>query len=159
LEHHLDPRDLDHFAEQLENGLTTDGQGNHSSKRSKREKEREKRDPSTCPLSLAINLSGLCWIPPQRKESARKCREREMRNEYLRMKTDYAPIGGDDLIQSDLKELGGAAKKLANHALMVGGGLGVGTTFFKFLASFAAMSVFLDFVCFLSLTPPLFVRS
>ncbi|RRT60568.1 hypothetical protein B296_00015891 [Ensete ventricosum] len=63
-----------------------------------------------------------------------------MRNEYLRMKTDYAPIGGDDLIHSDLKELGVAAKKLANHALMVGGGLGVGTTFFKFLASFAAMS-------------------
>nr|ABF70021.1 cold acclimation protein-related [Musa acuminata] len=68
-----------------------------------------------------------------------------MRNEYLRMKTDYAPVGGDDLIQSDLKELGVAARKLANHALMVGGGLGVGTTFFKFLASFAAMSVFLDF--------------
>ncbi|CAL9778497.1 unnamed protein product [Musa acuminata subsp. burmannicoides] len=62
-----------------------------------------------------------------------------MTNEYLRMKTDYAPVGGDDLIQSDLKELGVAARKLANHALMVGGGLGVGTTFFKFLASFAAI--------------------
>ncbi|XP_065021940.1 cold-regulated 413 plasma membrane protein 2-like [Musa acuminata AAA Group] len=59
---------------------------------------------------------------------------------YLRMKTDYALSGGDDeLIRSDLKELGLAARRLANHAFMLGSGLGVGTTFLKFLASFAAI--------------------
>ncbi|XP_038979162.1 cold-regulated 413 plasma membrane protein 2-like [Phoenix dactylifera] len=45
----------------------------------------------------------------------------------------------DDLIESDLKELGIAAKKLANHAFKLGGGLGFGTTFLKFLASVAAI--------------------
>ncbi|URE22900.1 Cold acclimation protein [Musa troglodytarum] len=59
---------------------------------------------------------------------------------YLRMKTDYVVSGGDDeLIRSDLKELGLAARRLANHAIMLGSGLGVGTTFLKFLASFAAI--------------------
>ncbi|RZR74133.1 hypothetical protein BHM03_00032339 [Ensete ventricosum] len=62
------------------------------------------------------------------------------------MKTDdYASVGGgDELIRSDLQELGVAARKLANHALMVVGGLGSDTTFFKLLASSAAMSVLLD---------------
>ncbi|CAL9123748.1 unnamed protein product [Musa textilis] len=67
----------------------------------------------------------------------------EMRSGYLRMKTDdYASVGGgggDDLIRSDLQELGVAARKLADHALMVVGGLGSGAIFFKLLASFAAI--------------------
>ncbi|XP_010941905.1 cold-regulated 413 plasma membrane protein 2 [Elaeis guineensis] len=45
----------------------------------------------------------------------------------------------EDLIESDLKELGIAAKKLANHAFKLGSGLGFGTTFLKFLASIAAI--------------------
>ncbi|CAN4107610.1 unnamed protein product [Withania somnifera] len=52
------------------------------------------------------------------------------------MKTDAAIAS--DLIDSDLKEIGVAAKKLANHAIMLGG-LGFGTSFFKWLASFAAI--------------------
>lgn len=44
-----------------------------------------------------------------------------------------------DLIESDLKELGIAAKRLANHAFKLGSGLGFGTTFLKWIASVAAM--------------------
>ncbi|KAM0937388.1 hypothetical protein DsansV1_C25g0187951 [Dioscorea sansibarensis] len=55
---------------------------------------------------------------------------------HLAMKTDQL---SSDLVEADLKELGVAAKKLANHAFMLGSGLGFGTTFFKFLASFAAI--------------------
>ncbi|XP_008809476.2 cold-regulated 413 plasma membrane protein 2-like [Phoenix dactylifera] len=55
---------------------------------------------------------------------------------YLEMKTDRL---ADDLIESDLKELGIAAKKLASHAFKLGSGLGFGTTFFQFLASFSAI--------------------
>lgn len=53
------------------------------------------------------------------------------------METDSAVTS--DLIDSDLKELGMAAKKLANHAIMLGGGLGFGTSFLSWVASFAAM--------------------
>lgn len=52
------------------------------------------------------------------------------------MKTDQLST---DLINSDLRELGEAAKKLANHAFVLGSGVGFGTHFFKFLASFAAI--------------------
>lgn len=55
---------------------------------------------------------------------------------YLAMKTDE--ISGD-LIQSDLRDIGVAAKKLANHAFILGAGLGFGTSFLKSLASIAAM--------------------
>ncbi|WOK91672.1 cold-regulated 413 plasma membrane protein [Canna indica] len=60
---------------------------------------------------------------------------------YLRMKADYAlsGSGGDELIRSDLYELSVAARKLVHHAFMIGSGLGFGTTFLKFLASFAAI--------------------
>nr|GMD02622.1 cold-regulated 413 plasma membrane protein 1-like [Ipomoea batatas] len=43
------------------------------------------------------------------------------------------------MIGSDLKELGMAAKKLANHAIMLAGGLGFGTSFLSWVASFAAI--------------------
>lgn len=58
--------------------------------------------------------------------------------EYLAMKT---VDGAAASIESDLRELGLAARKLANHAIKLGGGggLGFGTTFLKFLASIAAM--------------------
>ncbi|XP_027158897.1 cold-regulated 413 plasma membrane protein 2-like [Coffea eugenioides] len=56
---------------------------------------------------------------------------------YLAMKTDPA---ASELIASDFKDLGNAAKKLANHAiLLVGSGLGFGTSFFKWLAFIAAV--------------------
>lgn len=61
------------------------------------------------------------------------------RVEFLRMATD------DDakkkLIESDINQLGFAAKKLINDAAKLGG-LGFGTSFLKWVASFAAMSVF-----------------
>ncbi|KAF3333843.1 cold-regulated 413 plasma membrane protein 2-like protein [Carex littledalei] len=43
------------------------------------------------------------------------------------------------LIQSDFNEIGVAMKKLANHAFHLSAGLGFGTTFFKFFASFSAI--------------------
>uniref|UniRef100_A0A5B6YQE2 Cold-regulated 413 plasma membrane protein 2 n=1 Tax=Davidia involucrata TaxID=16924 RepID=A0A5B6YQE2_DAVIN len=58
------------------------------------------------------------------------------RTEYLAMKTDAATA---ELINSDINELKIAAKKLINHATMLGSGLGFGTTFLKWLASFAAI--------------------
>ncbi|KAJ3685472.1 hypothetical protein LUZ61_014636 [Rhynchospora tenuis] len=45
----------------------------------------------------------------------------------------------DALIQSDFNEIGVAMKKLANHALHLSAGLGFGTVFLKFLASFSAI--------------------
>ncbi|KAL3350665.1 hypothetical protein AABB24_023210 [Solanum stoloniferum] len=59
-----------------------------------------------------------------------------MKKSYLAMKRE-ASIGSD-LIDSDLKEIGIAAKKLANHAIMLGG-IGFGTSFLKWIASFAAI--------------------
>lgn len=63
---------------------------------------------------------------------------------YLAMKT--GPEGGGPaaaaqqaLIDADLRELGVAARKLANHAFVLGGGLGFGTSFLKWLAFFAAV--------------------
>ncbi|XP_055815748.1 cold-regulated 413 plasma membrane protein 2-like [Solanum dulcamara] len=60
----------------------------------------------------------------------------EMKKSYLAMKTESAVAS--NLIDSDLKEIGIAAKKLANHAIMLGG-LGFGTSFLKWIASFAAI--------------------
>lgn len=54
---------------------------------------------------------------------------------YLAMKTDPA---SSELIASDFKDLGNAAKKLANHAIKLGG-LGFGTSFLKWLAFIAAV--------------------
>ncbi|CAN6297650.1 unnamed protein product [Urochloa humidicola] len=62
---------------------------------------------------------------------------------YLAMKT--GPEAGDAsaaaqaLIDADLQELGVAARKLANHAFVLGSGLGFGTSFLKWLAFFAAV--------------------
>jgi hypothetical protein len=64
---------------------------------------------------------------------------------YLAMKT--GPEGGDGaaaaaqqaLIDADLRNLGVAARKLANHAFVLGGGLGFGTSFLKWLAFLAAV--------------------
>ncbi|CAA6663050.1 unnamed protein product [Spirodela intermedia] len=63
---------------------------------------------------------------------------REAAIEYLAMKTDGA-VSGERLIQSDLRELGAAAANLASHAIILTSSLGFGTTFFKFLASVAAI--------------------
>jgi hypothetical protein len=58
---------------------------------------------------------------------------------YLAMKTDPAAAAASQaLIDSDLRELGIAARKLANHAFVLGGELGFGTAFLKWLAFLAA---------------------
>ncbi|XP_021301229.1 cold-regulated 413 plasma membrane protein 2-like [Herrania umbratica] len=57
------------------------------------------------------------------------------RMDYLAMKTD--PVA-EDLISSDMNELKLAAKKLINDATKLGG-LGFGTSFLKWVASFAAI--------------------
>ncbi|XXG49299.1 hypothetical protein AAC387_Pa02g3520 [Persea americana] len=56
--------------------------------------------------------------------------------DFLAMKTDEANT--QQLIESDLKEMGIAAKKLANDAMRLGS-LGFGTAFLKWVASFAAI--------------------
>ena len=62
---------------------------------------------------------------------------------YLAMKT--GPEAGDSsaavqaLIDADLREIGVAARKLANHAFVLGGGLGFGTSFLRWLAFVAAV--------------------
>jgi hypothetical protein len=59
---------------------------------------------------------------------------------YLAMKTDPAAAATSQaLIDTDLQELGVAARKLANHAFVLGGGLGFGTSFLKWLAFVAAV--------------------
>ncbi|KAL0334785.1 UNVERIFIED_CONTAM: cold-regulated plasma membrane protein 2 [Sesamum radiatum] len=55
---------------------------------------------------------------------------------YLAMKTDNA--AASELISSDLKDVGNAVKKLANHAVKLGG-LGFGTSFLKWVAAVAAI--------------------
>uniref|UniRef100_A0A2P2JA33 Cold-regulated 413 plasma membrane protein 2 n=1 Tax=Rhizophora mucronata TaxID=61149 RepID=A0A2P2JA33_RHIMU len=57
------------------------------------------------------------------------------RTEYLKMSTDAA---AEDLIESDINELKAAAKRLIIHASKVGG-LGFGTSFLKWVASFSAI--------------------
>jgi hypothetical protein len=59
---------------------------------------------------------------------------------YLAMKTDPTGAAASQaLIDTDLRELGVAARKLANHAFVLGGGLGFGTSFLKWLAFVAAV--------------------
>jgi len=60
---------------------------------------------------------------------------------YLAMKTDSVSEAAQALMQSDLRELGVAARKLANHAMALDGGLGLGFlgSIFKWLAFFAAV--------------------
>lgn len=60
------------------------------------------------------------------------------RVDYLAMRTQQAET--EDLISSDIDELRVAAKRLIAHATRLGG-LGLGTSFLKWLASFAAMWV------------------
>ncbi|XP_062212525.1 cold-regulated 413 plasma membrane protein 1-like [Phragmites australis] len=64
---------------------------------------------------------------------------------YLEMKTGPAGGGASEaaqaLVEADLRDLSVAARKLANHALVLGGGLGFGfgTSFLKWLAFVAAV--------------------
>lgn len=57
------------------------------------------------------------------------------RLDYLALKTDPAST---ELIDNDINELKIAAKRLLSHATKLGG-LGFGTSFLKWVASFAAM--------------------
>lgn len=54
----------------------------------------------------------------------------------MAMKTD--PIAATELLNSDINELKIAAKRFIRDATKLGG-LGFGTTFLKWVASFAAM--------------------
>ncbi|WOH13814.1 hypothetical protein DCAR_0933325 [Daucus carota subsp. sativus] len=54
---------------------------------------------------------------------------------FIAMKTDTM---ASEVLSSDFKELGEVAKKLANHAVTLGG-LGFGTSFLAWVASFAAI--------------------
>ncbi|KAK9108755.1 hypothetical protein Sjap_016815 [Stephania japonica] len=60
------------------------------------------------------------------------------RAEYIAMATEDEQRWRKELVKSDLKELGVAAKRLANDAVKLGG-LGFGTSFLKWVASFAAI--------------------
>lgn len=73
------------------------------------------------------------------------------RMDYLAMKPDQ------ELLNEDFNELKMATKKLINHAAKLGG-LGFGTSFLKWVSSFAAMWAFYynlvsvyEFVCVLYL--------
>ena len=57
---------------------------------------------------------------------------------FLKMKTDSDFAAASELISSDFNEIGLAMKKLANHAVKLGG-LGFGTSFLKWVACFAAI--------------------
>ena len=57
---------------------------------------------------------------------------------YLRMRTEYDTT---DLISKDVKDLGKALKKLANHSFKLAS-LGFGTSFLEWVACFAAMYVY-----------------
>lgn len=74
---------------------------------------------------------------------------------FLEMKTGAASGASEAaqaLIESDLRELGVAARKLANHAVVLGGGLGFGSSLLKWLAFIAAVSVHIS-LHFLFLLP------
>ncbi|KAJ7945995.1 Cold regulated membrane protein [Quillaja saponaria] len=60
-----------------------------------------------------------------------------VKNNYLAMRTDRQQ-DLTQLINSDFKDLGLAAKKLASHAIKLGG-LGFGTAFLEWVAAFAAI--------------------
>ncbi|KAK1299725.1 hypothetical protein QJS10_CPB13g00140 [Acorus calamus] len=59
------------------------------------------------------------------------------RTDYLKMATDQTV--GEVSMDADLREFANAAKRLANHAILLGGGLGFGTSFLKWLACIAAI--------------------
>ena len=91
---------------------------------------------ASSPFSLGKDFPFLCVKTEDRR------RLKMGKKGYLAMRTDTDTT---DLISSDLRDLGNAAKKLATHAIKLGG-LGFGTTFLEWLASFAAMYVlFLSF--------------
>lgn len=66
---------------------------------------------------------------------------------YLAMKTNSAAGNASEaataLINSDLRDLGAAVQKLASDALVLGSDLGSVTVLLKWLAFFAAVSVFI----------------
>ncbi|XP_034933097.2 cold-regulated 413 plasma membrane protein 2 [Populus alba] len=84
------------------------------------------------PKPRGINNSVLRLRRSRRREEKRKMG----RMEFLKMKTDDEVSG--NLIESDVNELKVAAKKLIKDVAKLGG-LGFGTSFLKWVASFAAI--------------------
>ncbi|KAG5050971.1 Cold-regulated 413 plasma membrane protein 2 [Glycine soja] len=72
--------------------------------------------------------------------------------EYVAMKTDAVVAS---LIDSDIQELKVAAKKLLHDATMLGG-KGFGTSFFKWIASFAAIGEVGKWIAFIAVVLRLF---
>uniref|UniRef100_A0A8R7PDW6 Uncharacterized protein n=1 Tax=Triticum urartu TaxID=4572 RepID=A0A8R7PDW6_TRIUA len=62
-----------------------------------------------------------------------------MAKSLLAMKTGPAAGASEALLESDLRELTMAARKLANHAIVLGGGIGFIGTFLQWLAFAAAV--------------------
>ncbi|KAH9620588.1 hypothetical protein KSS87_005702 [Heliosperma pusillum] len=77
------------------------------------------------------------------------------KEEYLRMKTDGVPSVYQQIINNDLNELKEAFTIFASDAFKLGG-LGFGTVFFQWLASFAAMGQFGMWVAFIAVVLRLF---
>ncbi|KAB2635747.1 cold-regulated 413 plasma membrane protein 1-like [Pyrus ussuriensis x Pyrus communis] len=71
---------------------------------------------------------------------------------YLKMMTEPDAA---DLINNDFKELGAAVKKLASHVVPLGS-LGYGTSFLKWVASFAAMGRSRKWIAFVGVVLRLF---
>uniref|UniRef100_A0A2N9ID26 Uncharacterized protein n=1 Tax=Fagus sylvatica TaxID=28930 RepID=A0A2N9ID26_FAGSY len=74
------------------------------------------------------------------------------RKDYLLMKTD--PVA-EDLINTDINELKIAAKNLIKHAAKLGG-LAFGTSFLKWVASFAAIGEVGRWIAFIAVVLRLF---
>ncbi|KAI3517590.1 hypothetical protein L1887_16805 [Cichorium endivia] len=68
---------------------------------------------------------------------------------YLRMTTDpTASEAANKLINSDLKEIGDATKKFANHVIQLGVSGGFITTSLQWFACFAAIKISAESNCF-----------
>ncbi|KAF9684316.1 hypothetical protein SADUNF_Sadunf04G0105400 [Salix dunnii] len=72
---------------------------------------------------------------------------------YFAMRRDQKMASG--LLTSDFHDFTDAAMKLANHAIKLGG-LGFGTTFLEWIASFAAMGEIGNWIAFVAVILRLF---
>ncbi|KAF7061104.1 hypothetical protein CFC21_067827 [Triticum aestivum] len=79
-----------------------------------------------------------------------------MAKSLLAMKTGPAAGASEALLESDLRELTMAARKLANHAIVLGGGIGFIGTFLQWLAFAAAVGEIGSWVAFVFVVLRLF---
>ncbi|KAI3946068.1 hypothetical protein MKX01_024824 [Papaver californicum] len=74
------------------------------------------------------------------------------RTEYIKMKTDDKIA---EILDSDFQDLKLAARKYADHAIKLGG-LGIGTSFFQWLACFSAIGDAGKWIAFVAVVLRLF---